>query len=158
MLYKFDIICLSETYLDSGTPIDDENLEISGYTLVRSNHASNTKRWSLCLYYKNNLPLRVTNIGYLNKCLTLELKIGDKTCNFIVVYRPTSETQMKLKLFLTILKWLWIFWPKNNPFLMVTMGLFSAKWKNWYSQDKTSFDGKTIESITSQFSLYQLVN
>ena len=99
MLYKFDIICFSERYLDSGTPIDDENLEISGYTLVRSNHASNTKRGSLCLYYKNNLPLRVTNIGYLNKCLTLELKIGDKTCNFIVVYRPTSQTQDEIETF-----------------------------------------------------------
>ena len=41
---------------------------------------------------------------------------------------------------------------------MVTMGLFSAKWKNWYSQDKTSFDGKTIESITSQFGLSQLIH
>ena len=35
---------------------------------------------------------------------------------------------------------------------------FNAKSKNWYSQDKTSFEGKTIESITSQFGLYQLIN
>ena len=41
---------------------------------------------------------------------------------------------------------------------MTTIRAISGKWKNWYSQDKTSFDGKTIESITSQFSLYQLVN
>ena len=33
-----------------------------------------------------------------------------------------------------------------------------AKSKNWYSQNKTSFDGKTIESISSQFGLYQLIN
>ena len=65
----------------------------------RSNHASNTKRGSLCLYYKNNLPLRVINIGYLIECLTLELKIGDKTCNFIVVYRPTSQTQDEIETF-----------------------------------------------------------
>ena len=99
MLHKFDIICLSETNLDSNTPIDDDNLEISGYTLIRSNHASNTKHGGLCLYYKNNLPLRVINIGYLNKCLTLGLKIGDKTCNFIVVYRPTSQTQDEIETF-----------------------------------------------------------
>ena len=35
-IHKFDIICTSETYLDSSTPSDDSNLEISGYTLVRS--------------------------------------------------------------------------------------------------------------------------
>ena len=35
-LHMFDIICLSETYLDSNTPLHDDSLEISGYTLVRS--------------------------------------------------------------------------------------------------------------------------
>ena len=29
-------MCLSKTYLDCNTPLDDVNLEISGYTLVRS--------------------------------------------------------------------------------------------------------------------------
>ena len=66
-LHKFDIICLSETYLDSNTPLHDDNLEISGYTLVHSDHQSNTKRRGVCLYYKNNLHLRVINIGYLNE-------------------------------------------------------------------------------------------
>ena len=41
---------------------------------------------------------------------------------------------------------------------MTAIGDFNAKSKNWYSQDKTSFEGKTIESINSQFGLYQLVN
>ena len=41
---------------------------------------------------------------------------------------------------------------------MTTIGGFNAKSRNWYSQDKTSFEGKTIESITSQFGLYQLIN
>ena len=42
-LHKLDIICLSETYLDSNTPLDDDSLEIFGYTFVRSDHPSNTK-------------------------------------------------------------------------------------------------------------------
>ena len=83
--HKFDTICLSETYLDSNTPLDDDSLEISGYTLVHSDHPSNTKRGGVCLYCKSNLPLRVTNIGYLNECVTLELKVGNTTCNLIVL-------------------------------------------------------------------------
>ena len=35
---------------------------------------------------------------------------------------------------------------------------FKARSKNWYSQDKTSFESKTIESIFSQFALHQLIN
>ena len=41
---------------------------------------------------------------------------------------------------------------------MTTIRDFNAKSKNWYSQDKTSFKGKNIESATSQFGLYQLIN
>ena len=41
---------------------------------------------------------------------------------------------------------------------MTVIGDFNANSKNWYSQDKNSFKGKTIGSITSQFGLYQLIN
>ena len=33
-VHEMGIICLSETYLDSSVPIDDENLQISGTTPV----------------------------------------------------------------------------------------------------------------------------
>ena len=79
-VHKFDIICLSETYLDSTVPLDDDNLVIFGYNLIYSDHPSNTKRGGVCLYYKNYLPLRVLNISYLKECVNFELKIGDKSC------------------------------------------------------------------------------
>ena len=56
-VHKFDVICLSETYLDSTVPLDDVNLVISGYSLIHSDHPSNTRREGVCLYYKNYLPL-----------------------------------------------------------------------------------------------------
>ena len=43
-IHKFDIICLSETYLDSSIPTNNDNLDIDEYNLVRSDHPSNTKR------------------------------------------------------------------------------------------------------------------
>ena len=39
-VHKFDIICLSETYLDSST--DDESSEISEYFLIQSVHSHPT--------------------------------------------------------------------------------------------------------------------
>ena len=92
-VHKFDIICLSETYLDSTVPLDDVNLVISGYNLIRSDHPSNTKRGGVCLYYKNYLPLRVLNISYLKECFNFEVKIGYKSCNFISLYRSASQSQ-----------------------------------------------------------------
>ena len=49
-VHKFDIVCLSETYLDSNTAPNDENLEVSGYKLIRSDHPSNSKRGGVCIY------------------------------------------------------------------------------------------------------------
>ena len=43
-IHKFDIICITETYLDSITPSNDSHLEICGYILVHSDHPSNNNR------------------------------------------------------------------------------------------------------------------
>ena len=85
-------------YLDSSIAPDDDNLEISGYSLVRSDHPSNNKRGGVCVYYKNFLPLRVLDIQYLHECINFELKIGDKICNFVALYRSPSQTQDKFDL------------------------------------------------------------
>ena len=63
-VHNFDILCLSETYLDSTISSNDSNLIIPGYELYRADHPSNVKRGGICIYYKNLLPLKVTNIQY----------------------------------------------------------------------------------------------
>ena len=92
-VYKFDIISLSETYLDSETLPDDNNLEISGYKLVRSEHPSNSRLGEVWIYYKEVLPLRVINVNYLNEYIRFELNIGEKLFCFINLYRSPSQTQ-----------------------------------------------------------------
>ena len=80
------------TYLDSNISNDDDKLQIPGYTSIRSDHPSNTQREGVCIYYKSSLPLRVTNIGYLHECLSYELQIGNKICNFVALYISPSQS------------------------------------------------------------------
>ena len=56
--HKFDVICISETYLDSDTSDDDDNLKIASYNLIQANHPSNTKRGGGCIYYKHSLAFK----------------------------------------------------------------------------------------------------
>ena len=56
-LHSFDIICLSETFLNSTFPKDNDRLHLSGYNLLRSDHPFNTKKTGVCIYYKEHLPL-----------------------------------------------------------------------------------------------------
>ena len=153
-VHKFDIICSS----DSTVPLDDDNLVISWYNLIRSDHPSNTKRGGVCLYYKNYLPLRVLNISYLKECLNFELKIGDKSCNFIALYRSPSQSQDDFETFSDNFEMTLETLAQKGSFLTTIIGDFNAKSCNWYSHDKTNFEGSTIESITSQFGLHQLIN
>ena len=47
---KTDIICLSETYLDSSISPDNDNLELPGYNLVCADNPTNSKRGGRCLH------------------------------------------------------------------------------------------------------------
>ena len=102
-VHKFDITCLSETYLDSS--IDDENFEISGYYLIRSDHPSNKKRGGICICYKNFLPLKVTGLRLLEECIAFDLIISKK---FVVLLHFTDHlVSLKaiLQSFPITLKW-----------------------------------------------------
>ena len=85
-IYNYDVICFSETYLDSSILSDDKNLEIPGYDLIRADHPSNSKRGGVCVYYRNSLPLKIQDIFYLQECIVFELKIGNKFCKIVSLY------------------------------------------------------------------------
>ena len=48
---KFDVLFLSESYLDSSISFDDSNLEVPGYGPVCTGNLTNTKRGMSCVYY-----------------------------------------------------------------------------------------------------------
>ena len=41
---NFDIVCLSETFLNSSIQNDDNKLKIDGYNLIRRDHPSDSKQ------------------------------------------------------------------------------------------------------------------
>ena len=43
-MHKFDIICISESYLNSDTSPSDGNLNIPGYNMSRADYPSGNRR------------------------------------------------------------------------------------------------------------------
>ena len=80
-IHKFDVVCLSETYLKASISNDDDSLEVPGYNLFRADHSSNTKRGGVCIYYRNPLPLKILVIHYLQECIR---------CRFVSLYRSPN--------------------------------------------------------------------
>ena len=128
-VHKFDIICFSETYLNSEIPSDYKNLEIAGCNLVREDHPSNSKRGGVCVYYKSSLPFRVINVKYLQESISFELRIAGKCCKFSCLYRFSSQTQDEFETFLKNFELTLDKIHESNPFMTV-LGDFNAKSNN----------------------------
>ena len=73
-VHKYDIVCLSETFLNSSIPYDDDNLDNPRYNFIRADHPSKDKRNGVCIYYKNTQPLKVLDIHILQECKNFEKK------------------------------------------------------------------------------------
>ena len=94
---------------------------------------------------------------FLNERINFELRIGEKTRNFVVLYRSPSQSQDGFESFCENFERTLDNLAQNNPFLLVTTDDFNAKSTNCCANDQTSFEGSKIDHITSQFGLSQII-
>ena len=154
---KLDVICLSETYLDSSNFSDDDNFNLPSYNIVRADHPSNTKKGGVYIYFKNSLPSKVLDIQLLQECVIFGIKITDRTCNFISSYRSPSQSKDEFESFGDNLELNLDSVALRNPYLIFVLGDFNAHTKGWYPLCKITYEGTRIDGITSQFRLEQLI-
>ena len=91
-VHKYDFICISETYLDSPVKLDDRDISINGYNLIRADLPSNNKRGAVCIYYRESLAIQLIKINYLNKSLLCKVYLTTKRlhCSLILIPQPKS--------------------------------------------------------------------
>ena len=91
-VYNYDIIALSEAYLDSSVP--NESISLTGFSkeIYRSDHPNDVKRGGVCLYFKDSLAIKQRkDLQILDECIIYELTIGREKVFFVVVYRSPSQ-------------------------------------------------------------------
>ena len=157
-IYKYDLICLSETFLDSSFLPTDERLVLDGYNLVRSDHPNHVKRGGVCVYIKNSLSTRICNISNLNECVVIELNINKKKGYIISLYRSPSQSTDEFEEFLIRFDQTLHNICSLNPSFTMILGDFNAKSTSWCDHDITSAEGYRIESLTSFYSFSQLIS
>ena len=94
-VYKYDFLCVSETFLNSSFESSDKDLMIEGYNLIRSDHPSNIKRGGVCIYFKESLAVRIVSITSLTECLVCEVQYKTKKnmlllCRDLLVKAPLN--------------------------------------------------------------------
>ena len=55
-IHNYDMLCLSETYLNHDTLFDDDSWRIPGYELIRVDNRSNENRVDICIYHTRFVP------------------------------------------------------------------------------------------------------
>ena len=111
----------------------------------------------MCLYYKCSFSMKVIDVSYLQECINFEVKINDKTCNFVSLYSSPSQAKGEFENFIKILELNLEHIAKKSPFLILVLGDFYARMQGWYQKDITTFKGCKINIATSQFSLSQII-
>ena len=157
-IFKYDLICLSETYLDSSFPVDDISLNLKGYNLIRADHPLNVKRGGVCVYYKDTLPIKILNISQLSECLVLEILYDNKKCFITSLYRSPSQNSDEFESFLTKFEQLINSIYSLDPYLFIILGDFNAKLSSWNVNDPDTFEGKKIDELTSSYGLSQVIS
>ena len=89
-LHKFDVICISETYLDKSA--DNDALSVDGYNVIRVDHPHNQKRSGACIYFKKQLKLKQVITPNFSECILCAISMGNKIGYIAVTYRYPSQT------------------------------------------------------------------
>ena len=86
-LRNFDVICISETWLDDRTSIED--IRIDNFKLFRHDRPGGHSG-GICVYIRNNLfPKRGKDLELLNvECIWVEISIRNKKQLIGTFYRP----------------------------------------------------------------------
>ena len=56
-MHSYDLICLSETWLDSTNSVNSNDLSLKGYNLHRVDDPDDVKKGGVCVYYKEALAV-----------------------------------------------------------------------------------------------------
>ena len=133
-------------------------MRIPGYELIRVDHPLNQKRDGICIYHKDFLPIKVNNISCLKECLNFNQSVYGKQCNISLIYRSPSQSSEEFDTFLSNFELLLDYIANHNPFVSIITGEFNTRSINWCSSDKTTSEGKELESLTSQCGFKQVIS
>ena len=152
-LHGYDLICLSETWLDSTTSIDSNDLSLKGYNLHRVDDPDNVKKGGVCVYYKETL-VAIFLQTKLDQCIVREVTFKNKNRGHVIsLYRSPSPTPEQFDNFLQLFEEVLQDIFKLKSSVVLISGDFSCRNSNWYLEDPVTSQGARFEALTPFYGL-----
>ena len=158
VIHRFDIICLSETYLGNSYHSDDDQSAFPGYNLIRADNPNNIKSRRVCIYYRKTLPVKVINVNVLNESLVCELSFGSCHVCLVSIYRAPCQLSNECNTFVLNSELVLTYLNSIKPHMLLVTGDVSVRSSSWWSDDIDTIEGMRLESITSYYGLHQIIN
>ena len=156
-VYNYDIIALSETYIDSSIP--NESISLTGFSkdVYSSDHPNDVKRGGVCLYFKDSLAIKQRkDLQILDECIISELTIGRKKVFFVVVYRSSSQNAESFYSFLENLELIIQNLKHKRPHCIILTGDFNCRSDSWWLEDEVTTEGTKLPELCDSYCLNQL--
>ena len=106
------------------------------------------------IFYNESLPIKMLNRSYLQECICFDLKMVNKRCTIVSLYKSPSQSADEFENFKNKLNLAIESITQNNPFLTVVIGNFNARSSKWWTDDKTTQESIKTENLLSQCSLF----
>ena len=156
---NFDLIALSETYLNNS--ISNEAISLEGFSndVFRSDHPSNGKRGGVCLYYKENMTIKQRiDLQTISECVVAEITSGRKKMFLVVLYRSPSHTSQEFGDFLDGFETMVTKIKDTKPHCLIITGDFNCKSIKWWADGDENAEGIELNELTDSLDLSQLID
>ena len=151
------MISLSETFLNSSIPSNDERLNMKGYKLIRADNPNDSKKGRVGIYCKEFLAVRPIEVKNLNECLIFVSAKNKRVC-VVSLYRSASQIQDEFDFFLINFEQLISDIIANNPLFVLITGDVNVRSSNWWKNDLSTSEGIQVDSLTTSYGLSQIIS
>ena len=160
---SFDIFAISESFLNDNTVKND--LEIHGFFKdpIRADcpSANNHPRGGVCLYYRENLPLKHRkDLQLLDETIVCEIKLDrTKKLFFILSYRSPSQDSSQTSNYFKKLKQIISKIKMENPAIIALTGDFNARSPLlWSGELDENLAGKKLADLITLDNMQQIID
>ena len=147
-------VSISESYLHSIVPLDDNSFSLNGYSLTCADHPHDVKRGVACMYYKENLSLRSALLISIN---VYYVKWLVQKAYIAVIYLSPSQSCNEFEDFLFNIEKFKNQIKQSKPSFTIILGDFNARSSDWWADDTTSPEDTHINSLISMYCFEKLL-
>ena len=100
----------------------------------------------------------MVNVNTLYKCIVCELSFGSRRFCLVSIYRTPTQSSNEYDTFLLNFEHPPTYFNRIKSYMLLVTVDFNVRSSNWWSNDTDTVEGTRLESITSYYGLYQIIN